>query len=67
MTWVMWNLTSFNLETMLVSVQDRCIIYARCTIVSEVILDAPMVLIGDKAQVEAWFGMLGISTNLGER
>ena len=27
----MWNLTSFRLETVLVSVQDRCMNCARCT------------------------------------
>ena len=37
MTWVMWNLASFWLE----SVQDRCIVCARRTIGSEIILDAP--------------------------
>ena len=31
-TWVMWNLTSFCLETVLVSVQDGCMVCARCTI-----------------------------------
>ena len=25
-TWVMWNLTSFCLETVLVSVEDRCMV-----------------------------------------
>ena len=35
---VMWNLVSVCLETVLVSVQDR---YARRTIVSEIVLDAP--------------------------
>ena len=25
-TWVMWNLTSFRLETVLVSMQDRCVV-----------------------------------------
>ena len=40
MTWVMWNLTSFRLETVLVSVQDRCMVCARHTIGSEIILDA---------------------------
>ena len=34
----MWNLTSFHLERVLVLVQDR---YARHTIVSEIVLDAP--------------------------
>ena len=27
-TWVMWNLTSFLMETVLVSVQDRCMVCA---------------------------------------
>ena len=36
----MWNLTSFCLETVLVSVQDRCIVCARCTIGLHIILDA---------------------------
>jgi hypothetical protein len=39
-TWVLWNLVSICLETVLVSVQDRCMVCARCTIGSEVILDA---------------------------
>ena len=31
-TWVTWNLTSFRLQTVLVSVQDRCMVCARRTI-----------------------------------
>ena len=31
MTWVIWNLASFRLETVLVSVQDRCMVCARRT------------------------------------
>ena len=38
---VMWNLVSVHLETVLVSVQDRCMVCARCTIGSEIILDRP--------------------------
>ena len=49
---VMWNLISVRLETVLVSVQDRCMVCAKRTIGLEIILDAPMVLIGDEAQVE---------------
>ena len=41
MTWVFWNLTSFLLETVLVSVQDRYMVCARHTIDSEIVLDAP--------------------------
>ena len=67
MTWVMWNLTSFSLEIVLVSVQDRCIVWAKRTIGSEIILDAPLVLLGDEAQVEACFGLFGESANLDAR
>ena len=35
----MWNLTSFRLETVLVSVQDRCTVGAEHNIGSEIILD----------------------------
>jgi hypothetical protein len=38
---VMWNLTSFHLETVLVSVQDRCTVCDKHTIGLEIILDAP--------------------------
>ena len=37
----MWNLTSFHLETVLVSVQDRCMVCAGCTIGIQIILGAP--------------------------
>jgi hypothetical protein len=37
----MWNLTSFRLETMLVSVQDRCTVCAKHTNGLEIILNAP--------------------------
>jgi hypothetical protein len=37
-TWVMWNLSSFHLETVLVSMQDRCMVCARCTIGLEIVL-----------------------------
>ena len=40
-TWVMWNLVSVRLETVLVSVQDRRMVYAKRTIELEIILDAP--------------------------
>jgi hypothetical protein len=39
--WVMWNLISVRLERVLVSVQDRCMVYAKRTVGSEIILDAP--------------------------
>jgi hypothetical protein len=37
----MWNLVLNRLETVLVSVQDRCMVCAKRTIGSEIILDAP--------------------------
>ena len=38
---VMWNLISVHLETVLVSVQDRRMVYTNRTIELEIILDAP--------------------------
>jgi hypothetical protein len=37
--WVMWNLVSISLETLLVSMHDGCTVYAERTIVSEIIFD----------------------------
>ena len=37
----MWNVTYFRLETVLVSVQDRCMVCAEHTIGSKIDLDAP--------------------------
>ena len=56
----MWNLASFCLETVLVSVQNRCMVCARRNIGSEIVLDALMVPLGDEAQVEACFGLSDI-------
>jgi hypothetical protein len=39
--WVMWNLVSVRLETVLLSVQYRCRVCAERAIGSEFILDAP--------------------------
>ena len=36
----------------------------QCTIGSEIVLDAPMVLLGDEAQVQAHFGLFRDSTSL---
>ena len=63
----MWNLVSVNLEIVLVSVQDRCTVGAKCTIGSEIVLDAPDGTQGDKAQVEAHFSPFGDSSNLDAR
>jgi hypothetical protein len=39
--WVMWNLISVCLETLLLLVQNRSTVWAKHTIGSEIILDAP--------------------------
>jgi hypothetical protein len=65
MTWVMWNLTSFHLE--LVSVQDRTTVCTKCTIGSEIILDAPDGTPRREAQVETCFGLFGDGANLDTR
>ena len=67
MTSVMWNLVLVCWETMLVSVQDRCTVCAKCTIGSEIVLDAMMVLLRDDAQLVARFGQFGDSANLDAR
>ena len=43
----------FTLEAVLVSVQDWCMVCARRTIGSEIVLDAPDHTLGDEAQVKA--------------
>ena len=63
----MSNLVSVRLETVLVSVQDRCMVCAKRTIGLETVLDAPMELLGDEAQVEARFGLFGDSASLDAR
>jgi hypothetical protein len=65
--WVMWNLISICLETVLVSVQDRSMVCAERTIGSENILDTPAGTPRDEAHVEAWFGTFGDSANLDAR
>jgi hypothetical protein len=36
-----WKLVLVHLEIMLILAQDRCAVCINCTIVSEIILDAP--------------------------
>ena len=67
MTRVISNHVSVRVEMVLISVQDRCIVCAKRTIGSETVLDAPMVLLGDEAQVEARFGLFRDSANVDSR
>jgi hypothetical protein len=61
----MWNLVLVCLDTELVSVKDRSMVCAELTIGTDWI--HPMVLLGDEAQVEAYFGPFGDSANLDTR
>jgi hypothetical protein len=45
-----WNVISVRLEIVLTLMQDRCMVCAKRTIGSEIVLDAPMEVLGDKAQ-----------------
>ena len=38
---IIWNLVSVQLEIVLVLVQDSCMVYAQCTIGSEIIMEVP--------------------------
>ena len=67
MTRVMSNHVLVRLEMVLVSVQDRCLVWAKRTIGPETVMDAPMVLLGDEAQVQAHFGVFRDSASLDAR
>ena len=58
-TWVMSNIVSIHLETVLVSPQDRCVVCAKHTKAQKSFWMHQMVLLGDEAQVEACFGPFG--------
>jgi hypothetical protein len=62
-----WKLISVRLETVLVSVQDRCTVCAKCTIAQKLFWTHRMVLLGDEAQMEARFDPFGYSANLDSR
>ena len=38
---IIWNLASVQLEIVLVSVQDSCMVCAQCTIGSEIVVEVP--------------------------
>ena len=67
MTWVMSNLVSVRLETVLLSVQDRCMVCAERTIGSKTFLTHPMELLGDMGHVESCFSPFGDSVSVGAR
>ena len=47
------------------SVQDRSMVCARCTIGSEIVLDAPDAILGDVGHVESHFFLFGDSVSVG--
>ena len=63
----MWNLTSFSLEIVLVSVQDSARFAPNVPLSQKSFWTHPMVPLGDEAHVEARFGPLGESANLDAR
>ena len=58
-------LISVNLEIVLILTQHRCPVCAERTIGSEIILDAPMELLGDVGHVEPRFDPFGDSVSVG--
>jgi hypothetical protein len=60
-------LISFRLEIVLMLTQDTCTVCAKRTMGLEIILDPPIVLLGDEAQVDALFSLFGDSVNLNAR
>jgi hypothetical protein len=60
----MWNFVLVCLETMLVSVQDWCMVCAKHCIGSEIILNARDGTPNDEAQMDARFIPFGDSANL---
>ena len=63
----MSNHVSIRLETVLVSLQDRCKVCAKHTMAQKSFWTNQMVLLGDEAQVEARFGLFRDSTSLDAR
>ena len=67
--WVMWNLVSVHLETMLVSVEDRFMVGARFepNKSRKSFWKHPMELLCDEAEVKSCFGPFGYSVGISAR
>ena len=65
--WVMSNLLSIRLETVLVSLHDKCTVCAKHTMAQKSFWMHQMVLLGDETQVQACFGLFRDSTSLDAR
>ena len=55
------------LDIVLILTQDRCTVCVERTLCSEIILDAPMELLGDVGQVESRFSPFGDIVSVGAR
>ena len=62
-----WKLLLVRLEIVLTSMQDRCMVCAKCTIGSKSVWMDLMVLLGDVGEVEDCFSLFGDSVNLEAR
>ena len=62
-----WKLVSVHLEIVLILTQDRGMVRVKRTIGSEIILDAPIELLGDMGHVEPHFFLFGDSVSVGAR
>ena len=67
MTWVLWKLILFRLETMLISAQDRCTVCAERSMGMEIILAVRNGTLGDVGEGEARFSPFGDSVSLDRR
>jgi hypothetical protein len=56
-----------RLEIVLILIRDRCTVFAKRTVYSEIILDASDELLGDVGHVESLFGPFGDSVRVGAR
>ena len=62
-----WKHVSVRLEIVLILTQDRSMVCVERTIGSEIVLDAPMELLGDMGHVEPDFFLFGDSVSVGAR
>jgi hypothetical protein len=67
MKWIMLKFISVHLETVLMSMQDRCTVCTERVIGSEIVLGASMELLWDVVQVEARLGLFADSVHLSAR
>ena len=61
------KLVSVRVEIVIILTQDRCAVCAERTIGSEIVLDAPMELLGDTGHVESRFSPFEDGVSVGAR